>query len=567
LEEQMSFSNLWIDIETAPLMRVQVAKSREGEHSYLLIQQHHLITDHVSQEIILEEIHACLTDQEASLSSPMPYRNFVAHTLAQLNKANAETYFQSRLGDIEEVTAPFNLVNVHGDGSGVVKVSRMLDAALSQRIRRLVREWQVSPATLFHMAWGLVVSRCSAREEVVFGTMMSGRLQGAVGSDRILGMFLNMLPLRLSVQSGLSVTEYLRQTHEHLIGLLPFEQVPLSTTQRCSGVASGTPLFSAILNYRHSGKGSATTGGLSSEVLESGFEGIEILGAEDRGNYPFDMSVDDLDGGFAVTAQIDSSVDASRIVGYVCESIGSLIESLSDQPERLLRDVSMQPSAEREHLLVTQVEKAPDALALSLGTESLTYSELNVAANRLAHDLLAKGVKPGELVGVYQSRSLALFVSLLGIMKAGGAYVMLDPDQPVERVQQISRRAELSTVLSTEQLMGQLGEIEQATVVSIDSPAMIKALSSTDSTNPSLSLSAQAPAFAYFTSGSTGVPKGALNSHEGAVNAMLSMAKELDLTQQDRVLQFAALGFDVVIEEVLPAWFSGASVVLRDHGV
>ena len=585
VEALMSPSNLSVDIEKAPLIRVQIAASRECEYRYSLIQLHHLINDHISQEILLEEMHAFLSEKESKLSPPMPYRNFVAHTLSETRAEEGERYFTEQLGDIDEPTAPYGLMDVYGDGSKVKEQSRILDSELCRQIREVSKQRQVSPATLFHMAWGLVVSRCSGREEVVFGTMMSGRLQGAEGSDRTLGMFLNTLPLRLSVKGTLNVKEYLRQTHKRLVGLLPYEQVPLVAAQRCSSVPAGMPLFSAMLNYRHSGKGVDTTGGLSVESIESGFEGIELLGAEERTNYPFDLSVDDLEDGFSLTAQIDRSVDAKRVLGYVIESITSLVESLRNEPERLLRVISTQPKSEEKHLLETlnasepqelvhshihevfecQVEKTPEVSALVLANETLSYGELNERSNRLAHYLLGEGIEVGDLIGVYQERSLELFVSLLGILKAGGAYVMLDPAQPRQRITRICEASELRIVLSTEVLKAQLSGMEQRQVICIDSADVRQSLSARAQRNPGLSLSKDAGAFVYFTSGTSGVPKGALNSHEGAVNAMLAMATELELGESDRVLQFAALGFDVVIEEVLPAWFSGACVVLRDE--
>ena len=240
LDALMSISQLYIEVEKAPLMRMQVVRSHRGEHYHVLIQEHHLITDHVSGEIILEEVQAYLTGQEHALTDPLPYRNFVAHTLTQTHTVEGEAYFTEQLGDIDEPTAPFGLLDVYGDGSDIVEQSQELEPTLSRQIREVAHQWQVSPATLFHMAWGLVVSQCSGREEVVFGTMMLGRLQGAVGSERIMGMFLNMLPLRLSVQSGSHVADYLRQAHARLVGLLPYEQVPLVDAQRCSAVPSGT---------------------------------------------------------------------------------------------------------------------------------------------------------------------------------------------------------------------------------------------------------------------------------------------------------------------------------------
>ena len=351
LDELMSISQLHVEVEQAPLMRIQVIHPVEDEYCYVLIQEHHLVTDHVSGEIILEEVRSYLTGEECKLSSAMPYRNFVAHTLSETKAEEGEAYFKELLGDIEESTAPYGLLDVYGDGSEVEEQSQMLDAELSRRIRAVSKQRQVTPATLFHMAWGLVVSRCSGRDEVVFGTMMSGRLQGAQGSDRILGMVLNMLPLRLSVNHKLNVEEYLAETHARLIGLLPYEQVPLSTAQRCSGVASGLPLFSAMINYRHSGKGADTTGGLSAQEHDRGFAGIELLGGEERNNYPFALNVDDLEEGFSITAQIVDKVDVGRIVSYVVESIESLVGALLEDEQCDLDSLSILPAAERDQVL------------------------------------------------------------------------------------------------------------------------------------------------------------------------------------------------------------------------
>jgi len=183
---------LSIDVERAPLMRLQVARSQESDRWYVLIQQHHLVTDHVSGDIIQEEVQRYLRGEEASLGEAMPYRNFIAHTLTQTSHDDAQAYFTEQLGDIDEVSAPFGLLDVHGDGSTVEEVSGEIDPELSRQVRVLSQQWKISPATLFHMVWGLVVSGCSGQKDVVFGTMMLGRLQGAVGSDRIIGMFLNV---------------------------------------------------------------------------------------------------------------------------------------------------------------------------------------------------------------------------------------------------------------------------------------------------------------------------------------------------------------------------------------
>jgi len=209
----------------------------------------------------------------------------------------------------------------------------------------------------------------------------------------------------------------------------------------------------------------------------------------------------------------------------------------------------------------SQVIQQPEALALEQGDEHLSYAELNTRANHLAHYLLSQGIQPGELIGIYLPRCVDVVVSMLGIMKAGGAYVMLDPTNPLDRLEHSVTQAELSTILSHSALASAFF----AQSLCLDDLEFNHLLQQQADSNPDLTLAPSSAAFAYFTSGSTGVPKGALNSHGGVVNNMLAVAKALELNASDRVLQFAALGFDVVIEEVFPALFSGAAVVLRDE--
>ena len=468
LDDLMSISQLHVDVGQAPLMRIHIIQPCEGEHCYVLIQEHHLVTDHVSGEIILEEMHSFLTGQESNLPSPMQYRNFVAHALSQTDTERGEKYFTEQLGDIEEPTAPYGLLDVYGDGSEIQQKGQTLNAELSCQIRALSKQWQVTPATLFHMAWGLVVSHCSGREEVVFGTLLSGRLQGVEGSDQILGMFLNTLPIRLSVNSKLSVKDYLEETHSRLVGLLPFEQLPLPTAQRCSGVAAGTPLFSATFNYRHAGKGATATGGLSSEEFDRGFTGIELLSSEERNNYPFLMIVDDLEEGFHITVQIADKVDAGRVVSYALEGIDFLVGALLEDGSRKLDSLSILPTDEREQLLFgfndtevyspknkhihelfeEQVAANPLAIALNYNDETLSYNELNRRSNQLAHLLIEEGVVPDTLVALCVERSIEMVLGLLGILKAGGAYVPIAPNDRSKRIEHILKDTQAEIVLT-----------------------------------------------------------------------------------------------------------------------
>ena len=241
------------------------------------------------------EIAQMLTGNDYRLSTPIQYREFIAHLQRNTSEEIAKSYFIKFLGDMDEPTAPFGLLDVHGDGQGVQEARLALEDALAVRIREMARGLNMSPAVLFHIAYGLVMARCSDRDDVVFGSVFSGRMGSVTGADRMLGMFINTLPVRLRL-AGQSVGEAVRATRQTLAELLEYEQTPLTVAQRCSGMRGNIPLFSAMLNYRHTAEEIANDTALDT--------GIEVISAQERTNYPLAVSVDDLGEGFAITAQI-----------------------------------------------------------------------------------------------------------------------------------------------------------------------------------------------------------------------------------------------------------------------
>ncbi|NVI85696.1 condensation domain-containing protein, partial [Janthinobacterium sp. BJB401] len=332
---------LHMDLAGAPMLRVCAAQSPQSSKVYVLFHAHHLVEDVTSSIMLGLEVQAYLTGDIEDLAPPVPYRQFVAHALHQASNNDAQAYFSKVLGDVIEPTAPFNLLNVHGDGNQIAEQRRTLDAALADAIRQVAKQRKTSPATLFHAAWALVVGACSARGDVVFGTVLSGRLQGTAGARNMLGMFINTLPLRLTLE-GVSADSLVSQTETALRELLTYEQAPLSLAQRCSGLASNVPLFSAMLNYRHSNAGET----------QAVSHGITLLEARERTNYPLVALVDDLDDGFSIGMQAGHGVAPARVIAYLEQALAGLVQALRSQPDMSAGDISVLPPQEREQLLV-----------------------------------------------------------------------------------------------------------------------------------------------------------------------------------------------------------------------
>src|SRR3569833_1901611 len=280
-----------VDLRQAPLLRMRIAPDPRDGQWYVMLQSHHIICDHVTEETIIAEAVAHLKGEAQTLPSCAPYRNHVAQALAYARSHDSESFFRARLQDIDEPTAPFGLSDVLGDGTRIAEARLEFEPELSARLRRLMRSLGMSPATLFHAAWGLVLAQTTGRDDVVFGSLLLGRLQGSAGAQRTLGMFINTLPLRLTLGT-LTAEELLERTQQELVALLGHEQASLAAAQRCSGIVGSAPLFTSLLNYRHS-------------VPHPGSEwssvaGIRVLTVRELTNYPITNSVDEFSAGFGL---------------------------------------------------------------------------------------------------------------------------------------------------------------------------------------------------------------------------------------------------------------------------
>jgi amino acid adenylation domain-containing protein len=576
LRERMWQDGQRLDLRRAPLLRLQVAADPHSERRYVLMQLHQIICDHEMTAAFGAETIARFEGREQAPTQEVPYRNHVAQALVHARTHDADAFFHTKLGDVREPTAPFGLLDVHGDASRVGTAGHAVQPDISRRLRAQARRLAVSAATLFHAACGLVVARTSGRDDVVFGTVLLGRLQSTVGAQRTLGIFINTLPLRLSLQE-MTATELVELTQRELVELLNYEQSPLALAQRCSGVVGSTPLFSTLLNYRHSTPGQ--------DEGWSRTSGIEVLEGEERTNYPITISVDDQGEGFIVTAQTDSRIDPQRMVQYVCTAVCSLVEALEEAPRIPALSLSILPESERQQVLELfnatqaaypqeklihelfeeQVRRTPAAVAVIYGQTSLTYAQLNAKANQLAWYLRGRGIEPDQRVGLCVERGLDMVVGLLGILKAGGAYVPMDPRYPPERLEYILRDAAPRVLVMQESLGTQWAE-SVSDVIALDGDwNEISRQPSSDPPVDPLKLHSHHLAYVIYTSGSTGRPKGVMVEHSGVVNFLTSMQRHPGISPSDCMLSVTTVSFDIAALEIYLPLITGAKLALASR--
>ncbi|MFJ2280676.1 amino acid adenylation domain-containing protein [Pseudomonas sp. NPDC087803] len=571
LYERFDARHYRIDLSQAPLIRLVYAQDPANHRVVAMLLFHHIAMDHTALEVVQQELQALLFGHGEALIPAVPYRNYVAQTRLGVSEQEHEAFFRAMLGEIDEPTLPFGLLDVHGDGHDIEEVRQRLPDALARRLRNQARQLGVSVASLFHLAFAQVLAATSGHERVVFGTVLLGRMQGGTGADRGLGMFINTLPLRVDL-GDVSVRAGVRATHAQLTALLGHEHASLALAQRCSGVAAPSPLFSAMLNYRHS---------VSEEQLQANrlaWQGIENLSSEERTNYPLSFNVDDLGQGFDLTAMTPSQIGAARVCGYMQQALAGLVEALEQTPQQALNRLSVLADAERQQLLFglnatdvdydlgqtihglfeAQVARTPQAPAVVAGEQPLSYTELNARANQLARHLRELGAGPDTRVAICVERGLDMVVGLLAILKAGGGYVPLDPAYPLERLAYMLEDSAPLAVLVQGTTRSLLGEVS-VPVVDLDQPHW----QSLPEENLSLAeLTPQHSAYVIYTSGSTGQPKGVINEHCGVVNRLLWMQDAYQLTSSDTVLQKTPFSFDVSVWEFFWPLMTGARLVM-----
>ena len=340
-----------MDLGRAPLIRVTVAAEPGTENWLALIQVHHLTQDHMGLEVVVEEVRALLAGEGGRLPAPVPFRGFVAEARLGTSREEHERYFAGVLGDVTEPTAPFGVLDARGDGTAVAELRVPVTAEVAGRIRASARALGVSPATLFHVAWARVLGVLAGRDDVVFGTVLFGRMNAGAGADRVPGPFINTLPARARL--GVSVADAVAGMQGQLAGLLAHEHAPLAVAQQASGVPAPAPLFTAILNYRHAGPpvpGAGAVPEVPPVPVVPG--GIETVFVRERTNYPLMVSVDDNGSLFGFSVQAVAPADPGLVCGLLQAAAAGLAAALEDGPGSALRSVDVLGAGLRRQLTV-----------------------------------------------------------------------------------------------------------------------------------------------------------------------------------------------------------------------
>ena len=454
-----------------------------------------------------------------------------------------------------------------------------VDTQLVQDVAALCKRYQLTLNTVLKGCWALLLQRHTNTRDVVFGEVNAGRPPHLQDASSILGLFINTVPVRVRTGPQDNLVQLLRKVQEGTLAGQKHQFVSLAEIQAQS-VLRGA-LLDHLLVFENFPDLEGQAGGQAAWKVRAG----RVV---DRTNYPltvtvlprrgitieflFDERFHELAGIERIAHQLHTLL--LQAVAHPLQSVGAMdpFARNADAGPAMQGELLARPALGIHQLFEARAAAMPEQVALrmcldlsgapgqrSLTPATLSYAALNAQANKIAHYLAAAGVGPGRRVAILLERSPEFIASLLGVLKTGAAYVPIDHNYPAARVQRILDVADPGAIITRSAFVAQLAG--RVGVVNLDQ--CWHAVQDAPASNLERACQPWDLAQVLFTSGTTGKPKGVMLSHRGLVNHALFLQEQLGLTPDDVVLQFAALGFDALNEEIFPALVTGARVVLR----
>ncbi|HLP89571.1 MAG TPA: amino acid adenylation domain-containing protein [Nostocaceae cyanobacterium] len=553
--------------ETAPLMRMNLVRIDDQKWRFIWTH-HHLLIDGWSLPLVFREVVAVYQAQSQgqaiNLPQPPLYRDFIAW----LQKQNSgESFWKQELNGLETATS-FGLTNSQSHQSDYQSLQTVLDAEIYEQLKALAQKNQVTVNTLVQAAWGLLLSRYSGSEEVVFGVTVSGRTTELSGFAEMVGLFINTLPLRLNLDAATPFGDWLRSLRDRLSMINQYSHSRLVDIQGWSDIPRGESLFESIVIYENY----PVEEGLRNEKRELDIHSVQSV---EKNHYP--VSLYALPGkGLTLTLAFGQNIGtvAERenllhqlqqiLTGFVLDEPQYLGEIELLSPDEKANIINMgigenpvYPPATIHSLFSQQAAKTPNAPAVLAGETLLTYAELEYKSSQVAQKLIELGVTRESLVGVCLHRNAGLLVALLGILKAGAAYLPLDPTFPSDRLSWMLEDSQAGIVITEADLANQLPIISTKTL-------FLETAYQQPPTLPAVATNPHQLAYIIYTSGSTGRPKGVQIQHQSVVNFLRSFQTNLSINSQDTLVAVTTLSFDIAGLELFLPLISGAKVVIAD---
>ncbi|MFE9687330.1 amino acid adenylation domain-containing protein, partial [Streptomyces sp. NPDC006285] len=558
------------DMDAPPLVRLALAVLEPGR-AELVMTAHHVLFDGWSMPLLMRDLLLLYASHgdPSDLPGTRGYGDFLAWRVRQDEDESARAW-KAELDGVEEPTLLAPGSGSAGD-DGLEQVEFALPPDVSTLLNRRAPELGITVNTLVQGAWALLLGQLTGRQDVVFGATVSGRPPAVTDVETMVGMFINTLPVRVEYAPGDTLTEFLNRLQSRQAALLDHHYYGLTEIQQAVGLTS---LFDTLVVFESY---PVDQEGLS--AASKAADGIAFTGLRPTNgtHYPLALMAA-ADPHLQFILQYAPDVFDQDTVELFAARFLNILGQLAATPDLMVAQVETLEAAERERLLVefndtavptpdvtvpglveAQAARTPDEIAVVAGDESLTYRALDTRAGRLAHELRRRGVGPESVVAVSLPRSADLVVALLAVLKAGGAYLPVDPKYPSHRLAAIFEEARPRLVLTHSATVAALPEHDAPDVL-LDGLDL-----SGDVTGPELPPHPERLAYVMYTSGSTGTPKGVAITHGCVVNGVLQLASRVGMGPGKRLLAGTSVNFDVSAFEIFTTLAVGGIVdVVQD---
>jgi amino acid adenylation domain-containing protein/non-ribosomal peptide synthase protein (TIGR01720 family) len=555
------------EVGSPPLIRMALVDVTPGR-AELVLTAHHVLIDGWSMPLLMRDLLLLYASDgdPAGLPAPGDFGEFLAWRARQ-DETEAARVWAAELDGVEEPT----LLAPGTDGvavEGVDQVDVTLAPDEARALMRRAADWGVTINTLVQGAWALVLGQLTGRQDVVFGATVSGRPPEVADVDSMVGMFINTLPVRVGYAPGDTVAEALTRLQNRQARLQEHHYYGLTRIQQAVGLPS---LFDTLVVFE-----SYPVDRDGIDAATDAADGIAFTGLRPftATNYPLTLMAA-ADPHPQLLFQYARGVFDRETVEVLAARLGRVLRQMVSAPGLTVAQIDVLDPAER-HVLLNEVNdtaaptpavtiaelveaqaaRTPDAVAVVADDESLTYRQVNARADRLAHELANRGVGPESVVAVSLPRSADLVVALLAVLKAGGAYLPVDPKYPSHRLAAVFGEARPRLVLTDSATVAVLPDHDAADVL-LDTLDL-----SGDRAGPAVRSRAQQLAYVMYTSGSTGRPKGVAITHANLVNGVLRLAASVGMGPGKRLFAGTSMNFDVSAFEIFTTLAVGGVVEL-----
>ena len=558
------------DLINGPLFRVKLFQIEPHKHA-VVFTSHHIVCDGWSTNVLLDELSRLYSGE--SLEAPVSFTAYARESAPDTDTAETEAYWLKQFPDVPVLDLPTDRPRPAVKSFSGDTYRTRIDTETTKLVRSAGAKQGCTLFVTLLSGCAALLHRLSSQSDVVIGVPTAG--QSILENGSLVGHAVNFLPLRTSIQDGQSAAQLLAQTKRTLLDAYEHQSYTYGTLVhklKLRKDVSRLPLIEVQFNLEKVGSG-LRFGDLQARIDPN-----------PKAFVNFDLFVNIVESpvGLSIDCDYNTELFDRETIARWLQYYEVLLRGVAEDANQLVDRLPLLPASERrqlvtlwnstsadyprdanvQHLFEAQAMRTPEAIAVTFEDRSLTYEQLNRRANQLAGYLLDLGVQPGDLVGIEMDRSLDMLVALLGIWKAGAAYVPLDPAYPRERLSYILKETAVPVLITQARYASELASTETQ-LVSIDSEwAKIERH---DAKNPPIPADANRTAYVIFTSGSTGNPKGVEVTHRNLVNFLLSMQREPGLAAQDKLLAVTSISFDIAGLELYLPLITGAHVVIANR--